>query len=123
MIEGRRVSFEEEEIWFPYSLINEETGEELSSPFPVVVFTIDNMPMGVGRVVGMIGGAEEGTPVIEIDDQTAPNGVVQILGAECWWTPVNSDAELVDLTARDVEFNGISPYAYVKGLDDRLIAE
>ncbi len=122
MLEGRIVEFEEESMWWPYEHQDRETGQQFASPFEVAVLTVDQKPLGPGKVIGMIGDASDGMPVIEVEDLRAPSGKVQILGSECWWVPLGLDPELPRLTDLDFAKNGVSAYEYVQQLDQSSIA-
>jgi hypothetical protein len=114
MFEGRRFENEDTSV-DDYEYTDRDTGEVYTTPFPVVVFTIENELLGVGLVVGEIEWGEDCMPVIEVDDADAPSGKVHLLGAECWWAPAAAD--VTDILSSKGMDQLVGAFAYSQKLD------
>ena len=102
----------------PYSYEERETQHTYTSPFPVAVIGIDDEVLGVGQLLGATSdGGWDQMPVIAIEDDQAPGGVMEILGVECWWTPQVDDELTAVLAQGEIGRNIVRVSAYVKKLD------
>lgn len=113
--------FSQRESFEPFSYADEKTGAVYASPFAVVVLGIKNQLLGTGSLVGQTRDVFDGSPVIALDDKSAPGGSVEILGIECWWTPID-DSEICMNLIQKLAINEskiMSASDYVKVLDDQ----
>ena len=106
---SKRDSFE------PYSYTDED-GITYVSPFIVAVFGIHSELLGTGNMIGRTRDVLGGNPVIELDDPTSPMGSVEILGAECWWSPISPDTNEIPEMLASVPEAIIPASVYLKTL-------
>lgn len=93
-----------------------EDGDIYDSPFPVTVVGINDELLGVGKLIGGLGTGEDAMPVIAVQDKQAENGQVELLGVECWWTPLEDEFAAALATERGGR--AITPVAwYLRSLD------
>ena len=124
MFEARNYPNTPEDVLVAYEHIDPDLPETMTSPFPVIVFGLDEQFLGFGRLLGRIDkvdGLEEEVEqeesdavVIEIDDPSVEGGKVHLLGIECLWnvaTPevIEKYVEILDRAQ--------SPKAYSRLLD------
>lgn len=90
-----------------------DLSEIYTSPFPVIVFSLDRRLLGFGRVIGQLG--EVGEPIIEMDDTDSNTGTVHLLGFECLWN-VATEEVVNKYSTSPVG----SPYEYFRFIDQMI---
>jgi hypothetical protein len=103
---------------FEYQL--PDSDEVLNTPFPIVALTYDNRILGTGRVIGKLEVDGDLLPVIEIEDEMAPDGLVHLLGSECIWAPATDD--LIEAYAKIGGFVHVQAHEYSQELDNEYRA-
>jgi hypothetical protein len=72
------------------------------SPFAVAVIGIHKEALGVGAVLGALEETDDradSMPVICMVDPFAPRKAIELLGLDCFWTPIKK-SEVADTIAR-----------------------
>lgn len=117
MSERRARRILEEQPIEKHSHNDPETGNVLTSPFEVAVFTVRQEFLGDGLVVGQVDDGGVPVPVINIHDLDA-HKVVSLLGSECYWRVLDKKTEDMLMDPR-MEERALGAFEYVQGMDTR----